>query len=153
MTTPRKSVPGKLVRRRAEDTPKATKAELDRMLALMDEPVDTSDIPEHKGPLRPIKRDAQGRLPEPLPELRDSPIRLAILAQLGRLHMNRYQLWKKARLRCARLPRSAVYEYLRGQRPIGVIYVEALIEAAGLAVRPVAKKKPRARTQAGAEAP
>jgi hypothetical protein len=110
------------------------------MLALMDEPVDTSEIPEHKGPLRPIKRDAEGRLPEPLPELRDSPIRLAILVQLGRLALNRYQLWKKAQAYCPRIPRSAVYEYLRGQRPIGTPYVEALISAAGLGVGPVGAK-------------
>jgi hypothetical protein len=149
---PRKSAAGKLVHHGPDYVPKTSKAELARVVALMDEPIDTSDIPEHKGPLRPIKRDAEGRLPEPLPELRDSPIRLAILAQLGLLHMNRYQLWKKARLRCARLPRSAVYEYLRGQRPIGVTYIEALIEAADLAVGPVAKKKTRPRTQAATEA-
>jgi hypothetical protein len=132
----RKSVTGNLVRRRASEAPPLSQEDLERLRAGMDGPIDTSDIPEANGPLRRLKRDAQGRLPQPLPELRDSPIRLAILAQLERQQMTRYQLWQAARAHCATLSRSAVYEYLRGHRAIGLRYAEALIEAAGLAVGP-----------------
>ena len=132
----RKSATNKPVRRRVEDIPPATEEHLAFLRAGDEVPIDTSDAPEHKGPFRRLKRDAQGRLPQPLPELRDSPIRLAILAQLERRQMTRYQLWQAARAHCARLPKSAVYEHLRGQRAIGLSYAEALIEAAGLAVGP-----------------
>ena len=75
----RKSATNKLVRRRVEDIPPATEEHLAFLCAGDEVPIDTSDAPEHKGPFRRLKRDAQGRLPQPLPELRDSPIRLAIL--------------------------------------------------------------------------
>jgi len=133
---PRKSATDKLVRIKAEDLPKATEADLARLRAGDEVPIDTSDIPESKGPVRRLKRDAQGRLPQPLPELRDSPTRRAILAQLGRRQMTRYELWQAARVHCPRLPASAVYEFLRGQRVIGLMYAEALLEAAGLVVAP-----------------
>ena len=48
--------------------------------------------------------------------------------------MTRYELWKSAREHCATLPQSAVYEYLRGQREIGLPYAEALMAAVGLGV-------------------
>jgi hypothetical protein len=51
--------------------------------------------------------------------------------------MTRYQLWKRAREVCDTLPESAVYEFLRGDREIGVRYIEALLAAAGLTVQPV----------------
>ncbi len=131
---PKKSAAGKLVRRRADQIRPTTKKDLARLLDAMEGPIDTSDIPEMKGPIRRIKRDAQGRLPQPLPELRDSPVRRAILAELGRREMTRYELWKEARAHCPRLPQSAVYEYLRGQRNIGLNYAEALLQAMGLVI-------------------
>jgi hypothetical protein len=48
--------------------------------------------------------------------------------------MTRYELWKRARAHCPTISESAVYEYLRGQRQIGVAYVEALMRAAGVVV-------------------
>jgi hypothetical protein len=97
-------------------------------------PIDTGDSSEHLGPFNPVVRDADGRLPRPIPSLRDSPIRRAILDQLERRRMTRYQLWQAARASCPTLPSSAVYEYLRGQREIGTPYAEALMKAAGLIV-------------------
>ena len=139
----------RLVDRRAEDTPKATAADLARLEAALDGPIDTSDSPERKGPFRRIKRDAQGRLPQPIPNLRDSPIHLAILGQLERRRMTLYELRQAAKAHCAKLPASAVYEYLRGQRVIGIHYAEALIEAAGLVVAP---RKPTRRPATAVEA-
>lgn len=129
---PRRSADGKLVRRSAKDIPAPTEADLSRLVAGMHGPIDTSDIPEAKGPLRRINRDTSGRLPQ----RRDSPIRRAILAELERRQMTRYQLWKDSRVHCATLPQSAVYEYLRGQREIGLPYAEALMQALGLVVGP-----------------
>jgi hypothetical protein len=133
---PRKSPTTEIVRRRAGDIKPATEADLARLRAGASRPIDTADIPEKTGPVRRIKRNADGRLPQPLPTLRDSPIRRAILAELERRQMTRYQLWQAARKHCPKLPASAVYEYLRGQREIGLPYAEALMEAAGLAVKP-----------------
>ena len=104
--------------------------DLARLKLTMGRRVDTSDIPEvtKLGPR--LKRDASGRLEKkPL-----SPIREAILSALGRRRMTRYRLWKNAHALHPSLSQSAVYEYLRGERDIGVSSVEALMAAAGLTV-------------------
>ena len=129
---PSRSAAGKLVRRSAAEIPAPTAADLSRLRAGRDGPVDTSDIPEAKGPVRRVQRDAEGRLPQG----QESPIRRAILAELERRQMTRYQLWREARAYCATLPQSAVYEYLRGQRAIGLPYAEALLQGLGLVVGP-----------------
>jgi hypothetical protein len=49
--------------------------------------------------------------------------------------MTRYELWKRAKKHCRTLPDSAVYEFLLGQRAIGVDYCEALLKALDLEVR------------------
>src|SRR5437867_5019635 len=59
-----------------------------------------------------LRRDSKGRLP---PKLK-STIRDAILNELDKREISRYQLWKLARAHCATIPESAVYEFLRGQR-------------------------------------
>ncbi|HEV8607168.1 MAG TPA: hypothetical protein VGQ99_17645 [Tepidisphaeraceae bacterium] len=82
------------------------------------------------GPSKRIHRDSRGRLP---PKLK-SVIRDAILEELGNREITRYQLWKLAKNHCATIPESAVYEFLRGQRHLGLEYVEALIAALGLVV-------------------
>jgi len=41
-----------------------------------------------------------------------------------------------AKEHCPTLPNSAVYEYLDGRRQVGGNYIEAMIEALGLEVRP-----------------
>lgn len=142
---PKKSATVELVRRRAGEGPRPTEADMERIRRASLGPIDTSDIPEMKGPFHRIKRDALGRLPKK----RESPIRDAILAALGRRKMTRYQLWKDARVHCETLPQSAVYEYLRGQREIGLPYAEALMRAVGLVVVPQRVARPR---KAGAPA-
>ena len=120
----------KVVRLSAAELPVPTTEELQRMEAMMDGPVDTSDIPEttELGPR--VKRDASGKLQKN----QVGPIGKAILSTLGRRRMTRYALWKKANALCPTLSQSAVYEYLRGERDIGVVYAEALLAAVGLKV-------------------
>jgi hypothetical protein len=112
----------------ADDPPHRSPADLARLRAAANGPIDTSDIPESTGPVHRVHRDAQGRLPRKPPSL----IRDAILAQLGHKHMTRYELWKRARRHCPTLPQSAVYEYLAGARQIGATYLDALLQAADL---------------------
>jgi hypothetical protein len=135
------STPGDFVRRQASDRLRATPEDLARLRAGAQGPIDTSDIPESTGPINRVVRDPDGRLPQPIPSLRESPIRRAILDQLERRQMTRYQLWQTAKEYCPSLPSSAVYEYLRGQREIGTPYAEALMKAVGLVV--VAEKADR----------
>ena len=120
----------KMVRLSAADIPASTPEELQRLKAVMDHPVDTSDIPETTklGPRG--KRDASSKLQRK----QVGPIGKAILRALGRRRMTRYALWKKAHTLCPTLSQSAVYEYLRGERDIGVVYAEALMAAVGLKV-------------------
>jgi hypothetical protein len=92
--------------------------------------VRTVDIPELKGTEAPVHRDASGNLPI----RRLGPVRRAILESLDDHGMTRYELWKKARAHCRTLSRSAVYEYLRGARDIGLEYAEALMMAANLKI-------------------
>jgi hypothetical protein len=103
---------------------------MERLRRAMEQPVS----PEEDEGLPPasdrVIRDADGKLPKKPP----SPIRDAILAELGRRHMTRYQLWKAARETCSQLPESAVYEFLRGQRQIGVEYIEAMLGALELEI-------------------
>ncbi|HZL34740.1 MAG TPA: hypothetical protein VFC78_05470 [Tepidisphaeraceae bacterium] len=122
----------KIVQTSAASLRRAAEADLARLERAMSGPIDTSDIAEGNGELTRIRRDTAGRLPV-IPK---SIIRDAILAALGRTGHTRYQLWKAARKHCATLPESAVYEFLRGKRELGVRYLEALMEAAGLAVEP-----------------
>jgi hypothetical protein len=48
--------------------------------------------------------------------------------------MTRYELWKRAHAIQPTLSQSGVYEYLRGQRDIGVNNAEALMAAAGVMI-------------------
>lgn len=139
---PRKSAASDVVRRSADANPPADPGHLAHLLKAMAGPVDTSEIPETRGRTSRVRRDASGRLPQGRP----SPIRTAILESLGRQGMTRYRLWHKAHVHCSTLTQSAVYEYLRGQRDIGVPYVEALLEAAGLTISP--RKASRGRVAA-----
>jgi hypothetical protein len=127
-----KSNEGRIVRKTADEIMASrSEADLARLRAAMNGPIDTSDIPEQKWPPRyPLVRDAKGRIPRKPP----SQIRDAILAELGRRKMTRYELWKRARKHCRTLPDSAVYEFLLGQRAIGVDYCEALLKALNLGI-------------------
>jgi hypothetical protein len=105
----------------------------------MRRPVRTDDIPELTGTETPVSRDEFGKLPV----RRLGPLRRAILESLDAHEMTRYELWKKARAQCATLSRSAVYEYLRGARDIGVEYAEALMMAANLKVVGERRTRPK----------
>ena len=65
-------------------------------------------------------------------------IRGAIIREMQRQGLTRYQLWKKARYFCPKLPSSAIYEYLDGRRQAGGTYIEAMLNALGLEVKPKA---------------
>src|SRR5271166_6097620 len=95
----------KVGRLSAAELPVPTTEELQRMEAMMDGSVDTSDIPEttELGPR--VKRDASGRLQRN----EVGPICKAILSALNRRRMTRYGLWKKANTLCPTLSQSAVY--------------------------------------------
>lgn len=127
----RESAAGDVGCRSARSLPKATEGGLARLRSALEGPIDTAEIPEAKGAPSRVPRDASGRLAT---KERPSPIREAILKELGRRQMTRYELWKAARDHCTTLPQSAVYEYLRGQREIGLPYAEALMAAVGLGV-------------------
>jgi len=135
----------KLVRRSAADIPDPTPEELDCIKIAMAKVIDTSDIPELKKLGPRLKRDPSGRLQKrPL-----NPIRKAILSALGHRQMTRYRLWQKANALHPTLSQSAVYEYLRGERDIGVTSVEALMAAAGVKItsgKPPTPKAPAAKT-------
>jgi hypothetical protein len=128
-----KSRSGTIIRKTADEIMAGrTPADIERLRAAMNGPIDTSEIPERLGPARyPLIRDAKGNIPKKPP----SAIRDAILRELGRRKMTRYELWKRAKKHCRTLPDSAVYEFLLGQRAIGVDYCEALLKALDLEVR------------------
>lgn len=65
-------------------------------------------------------------------------IRGAIIREMQRQGLTRYQLRKKARYLCPKLPSSAIYEYLDGRRQAGGTYIEAMLNALGLEVKPKA---------------
>ena len=133
---PKRSRANKRVRISADNIPKPTPRDLDRLDAAMRIPVRASEEDESQDMGPRVHRTASGDLPErPL-----GTVRRAILEALDRRRMTRYQLWKKAQSRCETLSASAVYDYLRGVRDIGTEYAEALMEAAGLKV--VARGKP-----------
>lgn len=101
-------------------------AELKRLAQRPDNQIDTSDIPRQDS--------ADGRWVRG--GHRVGGIRGAIILEMGRRRLTRYQLWKLAREHCATLSNSAVYEYLDGRRQVGGDYIEAMLAALGLEVRP-----------------
>ncbi len=137
---PKQSKAGRLIRISAGEGNRATARDLARLKDTMKRPVQTDDIPELKGTEPPVCRDASGNLPK----RRLGPVRQAILESLDDHGMTRYELWKKARAHCGTLSRSAVYEYLRGVRDIGVEYAESLMMAADLIVVGKSRTNPKA---------
>jgi hypothetical protein len=120
------------VRKSASELAPATARDLKRLRGAMERDIDTSEIPERQpGRGAPARRTAAGKpIAPPASAIRD-----AIRRELGRRQITRYQLWKRARAHCPTLPESAVYEFLRGERQIGLEYVEALLAAVDLEVR------------------
>ena len=129
-----------LIRRSASDIPKPMPDDLARLKTAMDRPIDTSEIAEIKKLGPRVQRDPSGNLEKsPL-----GVIRQAILSALGRRQMTRYELWKRAHAVRPTLSQSGVYEYLRGQRDIGITNAEALMAAAGVMIetpKPSASKR------------
>lgn len=143
---PRKSAAAKAVRKSAEQVSAASARDLDRLRAAQRGPIDTSDIPERRGPHARLLRDAQGLLP------RRSMIRDAIAREVARRGITAYQLWKEAQAHCPSLSQAAVYEFLKGQRQIGLDYAEALMAATGLAVVQKPPRRPAGSKRAHAKA-
>jgi hypothetical protein len=135
---PKKSKAGKLIRTSAGEANPGTAQDVADLRKAMRRPVCTDDIPELKGTEASVSRDNSGNLPK----RRLGPVRQAILQSLDDRGMTRYELWKKARAQCRTLSRSAVYEYLRGVRDIGVEYAEALMMAAELKVVAEGRRRP-----------
>jgi hypothetical protein len=126
---PKKPKTDRLVRRARSEIRPATASDLARLRDAMEEPIDTSEIPESRGAYHRLKRDTQGRLPG-----RGSIIRDAIKRELELRKMTPYRLWKEAMSYCPTLSQSAVHEFLKGQRQIELPYAEALLAAMNLGV-------------------
>jgi hypothetical protein len=122
---------------KASELPRPDRAELEALKAMPDSAIDTSDIPQRTEPAYRATRDAQGHLPRP----GSSPLRQAILAELRRRRMSGHQLWKAAAGFCATLPESAVYEFLSGKRQVGLAYLDAMLAALDLKVRPAPRRR------------
>lgn len=122
----RKSVPGKVIRKSANDIPPPSEADLDRIRAAMQGPIDTSEISERRR-FRRLRRDANGRLPP-----RRSIIRDAITRQMEDEGLTPYRLWKLARAYYSPLSQAAVHEFLKGQRQLELPSIEALLAALNL---------------------
>ena len=117
----------KIVRRRAGAIPALTPEALDRLEAIDEENVDLSDIPDLSSADR-LVRDESGRLP------RRSVIRDAVASVMADRQLTTYALWKQARVYCPTISESAVGEFLKGKRQIGLDYAEALMAATGLTI-------------------
>jgi len=127
-----KNLEGKrVVRRRAGEIPPTPPEELDRLLAMQEAgDVDTSDISESTGRRR-LVRDADGDLPP-----RRSVIREAVHSEMGRRGLSNYALWKAAKAYAPTISETAIGEFLKGQRSLGIALVEALLSALALEVVP-----------------
>ena len=123
----------KTIRRTAEEIPAASAEELARVLAIPDEEIDTSDIPERTGERHRLRRDQHGRLPA-----RRSPIREAVQAAMAERELTAYALWKAARVHCPTISETAVGEFVQGRRSIGLPYLDAILSALNLTIEPVA---------------
>ena len=119
----------KIVRRKAGEIPKTSPEDMARMLAIRDEDIDTSDIPERTGARRRLRRVQDVRLARPRSVIRES-----IVAAMAEREMTAYSLCKAAKLYCPTISETAVGEFLKGERSIGLMYVEALLVAADLIV-------------------
>ena len=118
----------KVVRRRAVEVPPITPGRLAEIRGIPDEAIDTSDIPELPRGHR-VRRDRDGRLPP-----RRGAIREAIASVMASRAMTPYALWKGAQAHCPTITETAVGEFLKGKRSIGIEYVEALLLAADLRI-------------------
>jgi hypothetical protein len=127
----------RVVRRRAGEIPPTPPEELDRLLAMQEAgDVDTSDISESTGRRR-LVRDAAGDLPP-----RRSIIREAVHSEMGRRGLSNYALWKAAKAHAPTISETAIGEFLKGHRSLGIALVEALLSALALEVVPQDRDRP-----------
>ena len=112
------------VRRTADQITKSSPSELASLLASPDDSIDTSDIPEHASERQRLRRDDNGRLPR-----RRSVFREAVVAEMKVQGVSAYALCKEARQHCPTISETAVGEFLKGQRSIGIDYLEAILLA------------------------
>jgi hypothetical protein len=127
-----KNLEDETIRMTSEEIPATTAEELARMLAIPDEAIDTSDIPERRGPRRRLQRDGDGRLPG-----RQGVIRETIAAAMAERDLTVYALWKEAKAHCPTISETAVGDFLKGRRSIGIDYLEAIMHALGLTIVPI----------------
>jgi hypothetical protein len=123
---------GRIIRRKAGEIPRSSPEEIARMLAIRDEDIDFSDIPEMPGGQR-LYRDENGRLPK-----RRSVVRATIAATMADREMTNYALWKAAKEHCPTITETAIGQFLKGQRSIGLEYIDAIMAAMGLEIRKAA---------------
>jgi hypothetical protein len=128
----RKSHKERIVRKSAARVKRSSPSELARLAARMNDPVDTSDIPERTAPCNRVVRTPDGRIVQP----ESSILRRAILAEVNRRGISGHELWKLARTHCDTLPESAVYEFLASKRQVGLAYLDAMLNAMELTVEP-----------------
>jgi hypothetical protein len=134
----------KVIEKSATQIAMASAADLDRLRAAMQGPVDTSDLPERQTFQR-LRRDSTGKLPP-----RRSIIRAAVVRQMQRRHLTAYRLWRLARVYCPTLSQSAVGEFLKGLRQLELPSVEALLSAAQLQIVVKRRKSKRQRYRVSA---
>ena len=134
---PKKSVASRVSRKSAEEIPRATKADLDRLRAAMKADIDTSDILERKRFHR-LKRGENCKLPP-----RPSMTRAAVAKQMKRLNLSVAALWKRAHRYYPELTQPAVDEFLQGKRQLELSSVEALLAAVGLHLAPNVQPRQR----------
>ncbi len=127
----------RLVRRKAGEIPPTPSEDLARLLAIQDAgDVDTSDIPDRDDRVR-LHRDADGNLPP-----RHGAIREAVASEMGRQVLSVYALAKAAKVHAPTISETAVGEFLKGRRSLGIALVEALLSALGLEV---VRRRPRSK--------
>jgi hypothetical protein len=113
------------------EIPATSTEDLARMLAISDEAIDTSDIPERSGERQRLTRDENSQLPR-----RRSLIRESITAEMTVRAMTPYALWKAARQHCPTISETAVGDFLKGNRSVGLDYLEAMMTALEMTIGP-----------------
>jgi hypothetical protein len=121
----------KLVMVTPTDLRPPTPADVARLRRAAQRPADFSEVPELFDSGLRSRRDASGRLPKVF----RSPVLRAVSRELRTRRMTGHQLWKQARRLCPTLTESAVYEFLRGERQIGLTYLDAILGVLDLEVR------------------
>lgn len=118
----------KITRRRYDQIPPRSSERLAELEAMRDEDIDASDIPEFPGGER-LRRDQFGNLVK-----RQNFIREAVVEAMNSRGMTSYALWKSARDYCPTITETAVGQFAKGQRSIGIEYLEAILNVLDLTI-------------------